>query len=447
VKSYSSEKVLRDFCVVSITGSTWSLDTLDCPTAGVLPSTNYVVAVNGASGSFTLDGAGVSCSAITGGEHCSVTGGASAPSTSNILKGNGSGGILAAVAGTDYVVPSGNVATATALAANGSNCGTGQAAQGVDASGNAEGCFTPAGSGGSSLPLIVKSIHTAPFATDRAVNTVYHNTTGYALVVMYTDSTSMPTCVTDSSSSPTTVISSYQTYVSSNGSCYMAVAPGNYYKVTGTAVSEWMEWNFTSGTFSQTEWTAPGTRDFGNVYQNTNAGFMIVTAYGPSGAMTVYCDSSSSPTTAVQVTDAHSGGGRSVMFIVPAGYYYKITHTGGGTVVSWTETVTSHAATQVTATSIRSNAGTTSSVPYQFGDAKFVSAYWNNGTTGTANLFAGPMTVSSTNACCWIMGNAWSGGGNYFVFGFITPVEKLQIYQDSSSSPGLTAWAEWTLTQ
>ena len=40
------------------------------------------------------------------------------------------------------------VGTATALAANGTNCGVGQAAQGVDAQGNAEGCFTPAGGGG-----------------------------------------------------------------------------------------------------------------------------------------------------------------------------------------------------------------------------------------------------------------------------------------------------------
>ena len=40
---------------------------------------------------------------------------------------------------------SGNAGTATALAANGTNCSSGQAAAGVDASGNAEGCFTPAG--------------------------------------------------------------------------------------------------------------------------------------------------------------------------------------------------------------------------------------------------------------------------------------------------------------
>lgn len=41
------------------------------------------------------------------------------------------------------------VATATALAANGSNCAVGQAAAGVDSSGNAEGCFAPTATLGS----------------------------------------------------------------------------------------------------------------------------------------------------------------------------------------------------------------------------------------------------------------------------------------------------------
>lgn len=40
-----------------------------------------------------------------------------------------------------------NVATATALAANGTNCSAGQAALGVDASGNSEGCWTPSSGG------------------------------------------------------------------------------------------------------------------------------------------------------------------------------------------------------------------------------------------------------------------------------------------------------------
>lgn len=48
-----------------------------------------------------------------------------------------------AAPGTDYVIPGGNVATATALAANGNNCPPGQFAAGVDAAGVAEGCADP----------------------------------------------------------------------------------------------------------------------------------------------------------------------------------------------------------------------------------------------------------------------------------------------------------------
>lgn len=48
--------------------------------------------------------------------------------------------------------------TATALAANGTNCDPGDAARGVDASGNAEGCFTPAGGGGGQDLYIYMSV-------------------------------------------------------------------------------------------------------------------------------------------------------------------------------------------------------------------------------------------------------------------------------------------------
>ncbi len=62
-----------------------------------------------------------------------------AGTVSGILKANGSGVVSAATSGTDYVVPAGNVATATALAANPANC-SGSLPRGVDASGAAEGC-------------------------------------------------------------------------------------------------------------------------------------------------------------------------------------------------------------------------------------------------------------------------------------------------------------------
>lgn len=65
----------------------------------------------------------------------------------------------------------GNAATATALAATPSVCGSGQAAQGVVANGNATGCFTP--SGGSS-PGSQSTVLTSPYT---------NATTGYTSVL------------------------------------------------------------------------------------------------------------------------------------------------------------------------------------------------------------------------------------------------------------------------
>jgi hypothetical protein len=88
------------------------------------------------------------CSWGGGSYSCSSGGGsASIAHTSNIVKGDGVGNGLAATPGVDYVVPSGTVAKATALAAAGTPCSSGQLAGGVDASGNAINCATPTGSG------------------------------------------------------------------------------------------------------------------------------------------------------------------------------------------------------------------------------------------------------------------------------------------------------------
>lgn len=62
-------------------------------------------------------------------------------------------------AGTITAALSGNASTSSALAANGTNCGAGEAAVGVDASGNAEGCFTPS-SGSSAFNSITSGTNT-----------------------------------------------------------------------------------------------------------------------------------------------------------------------------------------------------------------------------------------------------------------------------------------------
>lgn len=93
--------------------------------------TNQVVRILGASG-------GATCATITSAfvDTSIWTGTVS----SGLLKASSQGVLAQAVSGTDYVVPSGNVATATALAANGSNCPVGMAPLGVNAFGAVETC-------------------------------------------------------------------------------------------------------------------------------------------------------------------------------------------------------------------------------------------------------------------------------------------------------------------
>jgi len=115
-------------------GSTWK--TFYTDGSGVLTplslgTSGYVLTSNGASSAPSWE---------------LPSGGGSIESTSSILKGNGSGDAVAATEGTDFVAPSGNVATATALAANPSDCTGGQFAVGINADGTAV-CDTPSGSG------------------------------------------------------------------------------------------------------------------------------------------------------------------------------------------------------------------------------------------------------------------------------------------------------------
>ncbi|MFZ1905224.1 MAG: hypothetical protein WAU56_07515 [Steroidobacteraceae bacterium] len=95
----------------------------------------------------------------------------------------------------------GNAATATALAATPSVCGSGQAAQGVVANGNATGCFTP--SGGSS-PGSQSTVLTSPYT---------NATTGYtsilALPSVAASATVRGSCDLDWSSNTASTISTF----------------------------------------------------------------------------------------------------------------------------------------------------------------------------------------------------------------------------------------------
>jgi hypothetical protein len=94
---------------------------------------------------------------------------------------------------------SGAVATATALAANGSNCPSGQAAAGVDASGNAESCVEvpnkqlnfAVGDGTSTVPAQTGTIWRPERATATVTQVACKANTGDAVVTILNGATNM----------------------------------------------------------------------------------------------------------------------------------------------------------------------------------------------------------------------------------------------------------------
>jgi hypothetical protein len=80
-------------------------------------------------------------------------GGAVLPAAGSITKTNSSGQLVAATAGTDYVLPAGsitgNASTATALASTPTTCAAGNYPLGISANGNVTGCTAATGGGGT----------------------------------------------------------------------------------------------------------------------------------------------------------------------------------------------------------------------------------------------------------------------------------------------------------
>ncbi len=112
-------------------------------TAAALAANGANCSANQAAGGVSAAGASESCidlPALYQPLDADLTALAALGATAGIVKRTGAGAFGLAAAGTDYVAPAGNVATATALAANGANCSAGQFPLGVDASGAVETC-------------------------------------------------------------------------------------------------------------------------------------------------------------------------------------------------------------------------------------------------------------------------------------------------------------------
>lgn len=115
------------------------------------------------------------------------TAAATVPGITNVLKGSGTAGVsVAALPGTDYVIPSGNVATATAAQHAGTPCLIGFAPTGVDTGWNSLNCQAVGGGGGGGSNLPGAAFQLGGYQTSGTtigpVNNVYSMTPTTSLV-------------------------------------------------------------------------------------------------------------------------------------------------------------------------------------------------------------------------------------------------------------------------
>lgn len=199
----------------------------------------------------------------------------------------------------------------------------------------------PSGGGGGSLAsLFSKKLYTT---SQRALGSVYQNTTGQPLIVMgwVGSGGSTLTVVCDSGSSPTTVVVE-QDSSSGFGTNFMFIVPNNdYYEVTcsgGSAVA-WAELEIITGTVTFSG-ELSGSRALNTVYQNTSGKAMmaVIDLSSVGGGTTIQgiSDSGSSPTDVVWQSDGVVSGRQTICLMIPNNHYYKVTCSGAA-VAHWNE--------------------------------------------------------------------------------------------------------------
>jgi hypothetical protein len=198
------------------------------------------------------------------------------------------------------------------------------------------------GSTGNTLgvTLFTKTYYTT---AQRALGTVYQNTTGQPIIVQgwMVGGGSTLTAVSDSSATPTTVILEQDTSGGFGTNFTFMVASNNYYELTasgGTAVS-WTELKINNGsvTFSG---ELSGSRALTTVYQNTSGFAKLVVAdlsgVGAGTVIQVLSDTSATPTTVVWQSAGVVTGKQTIFFMVPNNHYYEVTASGAA-VAHWNE--------------------------------------------------------------------------------------------------------------
>lgn len=202
---------------------------------------------------------------------------------------------------------------------------------------------TPAGGGGgggSASSLFTKTLFTT---SQRALGSVYQNTTGLPIIVMgwVSGGGSTLTAVCDSGSTPTTVVVE-QDSSGGFGTNFMFIVPNNdYYEVTssgGSAVA-WAELQIITGTVTFSG-ELSGSRTIGTTYQNTSgkAVMAVIDLSSVGGGTTIQgiSDSGSSPSDVVWQSDGVVSGKQTICLMIPNNHYYKVT-CSGASVAHWNE--------------------------------------------------------------------------------------------------------------
>lgn len=300
---------------------------------------------------------------------------------------------------------------------------------------------TGAGLAGGTGPGAMRQLN---MTASRAVNTVYQNTTGHALLVMISFGpmgTGLNAAYADANMPPTTMVARISTNNTWGVTLCFIVQAGHYYKVTsanGFSSFTWLEYELLNGAITDSG-SLGGSRALGSVYQNTSSvpTFVAVQLSGASGSMLAYSNSASPPTTMTFGTSVGGGSDLFAFFLVLPGEYYKVT--GTGTLTDWHEY--SWSVVSITRAALTGRPATSSqSYVNASGKTKWVQIVNHAGATSTCFFRSDDFSVppiTSVEFHSAVGGQYRSGYGPVPVGGFYL------LYGDGGIT--IDSWLEYTI--